>query len=440
MGFSKRHTASQSKRKRLRKDAVQRAAKRGHKRAVKIAACVVIGVLLLLLALVVGDASYHATPIGWVPFLCYLLLVIGAWGYLQLLKRAISFEEQVEASACKRGAEVPFRVFLHNRGVLFFFRIEVVITAKDLFGNTTSRVETVAALGPKGSSELCFNIAFDHVGRYQAGVESLVISDFLGLFTHSVPNKRAKTICVSPNIYQVSSMDFSEEALEDSDKASKAVLADSMDYAYVREYVPGDPLKTIHWKLSAKAGEYMTRLFEVYTNPAVAVFMDFYAPLDDADDLMGVYDAVIESGFTVARYAQQEGMDTAMRYVNRYAQSVELNDWSDDAVQRFVEDAPTASNSAQQASLAIDLIRSCTSGSYGENNIVVCSANFSPELMEALVSAKLNGRNPLLIAIVPLSLVDRDRDDYCRPLQQLQLAGIDCMIVSRAQEMRGVVA
>ena len=55
------------------------------------------------------------------------------------------------------------------------------------------------------------------------------------------------------------------------------------------------------------------------------------------------------------------------------------------------------------------------------------------------MSARASGRTPLVVAVVPVSIVDRDREEYCRPLRQLEAAGIECMVVSHAREMRGVV-
>ncbi len=440
MAFGRRHSDSKAKERRLRAQAAGRVASERRVRIAKVVTCLVVGALFLALALVVGDADYHATPIGWIPFLCYVLLILAAWGYLQVLKRGLSFSESLESNSCKRDAQVPFKITFSNKTPLFFFSMDVRFVVRDLFGNPTGRRAMKLSLAPHESREVNLGIRFAHVGRYKAGLECVVISDFLGLFTHTIANAHAKTVCVSPCIYPLGKMEFSDEALEDSAEASKAVLADSMDYAYVREYAPGDPLKTIHWKLSAKAGEYMTRLFEVYTNPSVALFMDFYAPCDDADDLMGIYDAVIESCFSIARYAQQEGMETSVRYVNSLGEHTELDNWTDDAILRFVGDVPAVSNDPAKAHEAVDLLRRSVSGTSGANNVVVCSSQFSPELIEVLTAAKLNGRTPLLVGVVPLSLVDRDREEYCKPLQQLQLAGIDYMIVARAQEMRGVVA
>lgn len=405
----------------------------------RLLACLAVGALLLALALVVGDADYHASPVGWVPFLMFALLVICARAYLQLLAPSLSFEESADSASCVRDSQVPFRVLFSNRGPLFFLNVKVVFTIKDLFGQPYNTVETTLSLGPRESYEMGFDMRFTHVGRYTAGIERVVVSDFMGLFSKVIVNRTPKTVCVNPKIHTIAQMELSEEALEDSDKASKSVLADSMDYAYVREYVQGDPLKTIHWKLSARTGEYLTRLFEVYTNPGVAVFMDLYAPVDSAEDLMSVYDAVIEAGFSVARYAWEEGMDMAVHYVNRAGEAVKLAGCSADDVAHFVEDAPAVSCDPAVSGVCAELVRRQCSRRYGQNNVVLCSSNFSAQTVEAVLSARSNGRTPLVVAVVPASIVDRDREDYCRPLRQLEAAGVECMVVSHAHEMRGVV-
>jgi uncharacterized protein (DUF58 family) len=57
-------------------------------------------------------------------------------------------------------------------------------------------------------------------------------------------------------------------------KPQQSVVEDPMRMAGVREYVPGDSPKRIHWRATARTGTLQTRVFEPSASPVAAVFLD----------------------------------------------------------------------------------------------------------------------------------------------------------------------
>ena len=429
--------ARRRERKRRRVSAQRRA-----RRTLVLKACLCVGVvvLFLVLALVVGDGDYHATAIGWVPFFLVVLCIASAFAYLQVLKRSLRFTESSDVGDCQRDRDVRFTVHFSNASPLFFFRIEAYFYISDLFGDIASEAMTTLALSPHEEYDLGFTTKFEHIGTYTAGLDRVVLCDFLGLFTATIRNERRKQVNVTPKLQAIDNMQFSNDALLETTKAAKSVLADSMDYSHVREYVPGDPLKTIHWKLSARADHYMTRLYEVYTNPGVGIIMDFYGPSDEATELMGMFDAVVESAFSVGRHAREKGMDTELFYRDKHGQARRLETWSRDDMPRIIDDMPRMSNNPTDAAGALDLLRDQIVSRYGQNNIVVCSANVGSEMVSTVIEAKIRRRAPLLIAVVPRGMVGRERDAYCKSLSRLDAADIPYLVLASSNELEGVRA
>ena len=401
--------------------------------------CICACAVFLLFALVVGDADYHGTPVGWVPLFALLAGLLLAWVYVRIAAAFFEFADCARAISCKRGQKVAFDMAFRNRTPLFLLRVDVFFFVADADGNPAGEARSTLSLAPFERYEMSFDAALEHVGCYEAGLERVVLYDFLGLFSRTLENDRRSAVCVTPNLVPIEAVRFSEDSQMEAMQAAKATLADSMDYAYVRPYVAGDPLKTIHWKLSARTENYQTRLFEQYTNPGVTVVLDFYAPLQDVLERMSMLDGVVEGGLSVARYAMRNGLDCDIRYHDKHGQLRVLNRYDDDVALDFVRELPRLSDDEEQRGRTQRLLSSLEGGLEGQGNIVVCSANVSAELASAVVGLKMARREPRLVALVPARLVDRDREEYCAPLYALEGAGIGYAAISRSQELAGAV-
>jgi uncharacterized protein (DUF58 family) len=57
-------------------------------------------------------------------------------------------------------------------------------------------------------------------------------------------------------------------------KPSTPLVEDPMRISGVRQYVPGDSPKRIHWLATARTGELQTRVFEPSASPVAAIFLD----------------------------------------------------------------------------------------------------------------------------------------------------------------------
>ena len=401
----------------------------------KVVACAVMLAVFAALGFLVGSDQYQATLIGWLP--CIMLLAgigLGA-AYLAVLRRGIRFEELMDVPECSRDSDVTFTMRFKNRTPLLATRMVTTFFICDLFGNVASESSTSLSLAPFEEYELPLTTRFEHIGVFTAGLKEITVSDFLGLFSHTIENQANQVVRVIPKVIDLDDIDFSNEAMDEATKAARSVLADSMDYAYVREYELGDPLKTIHWKLSARSNEYMTRLYEVYTNPSVVFIMDFYADWDEAGDLMSMFDAIVEATFSFSRYAGRAGMDSEVHFIDRHGALRKLTQADVEKVTEIVGDLPIMTNDPEKESVAIDVLKKQIADPRGFNNLFVITANVGHEMVSTIAQAKVRRRSPNMIAVIPPSLVGRDRDKHCRNLGMLEGSDIPFQVISHCSEL-----
>ena len=416
----------------------RRAVRRG--RVARVVGVALVLIALLFVALFVGSDEYRPTLVGWIPFIMAVTAIVVAFLYVRVLRRALRITERNMVADCTRNEDVPFRITFSNRSPLFAFRMEAHFFTADLHGNPVSHRATTIALAPFETYDMAFNTRFEHIGTYQAGLDRVVVYDFLRLFSATLEGPKRARVQVIPRIVPVADVPFSQETVAEATRPSRAILSDSMDYAAVRDYVWGDPMKNIHWKLSARSENFLTKLFEVYTNPGVAVVLDFYGPAQGSRDLMKLFDCVVETGFSVARYAQWRGLETEIHYCDRLGGHARRTSWRKEDLPAIVSDMPQFTNDPRAEGDAIGVLRRQFMSSGGQSNLVVCTANFSPRMVEAIVGAKLQRRNPIVFAAVPKRLEGRERDEWVAPLARLDAEGIDYVVLSEVDEISGAMS
>lgn len=125
------------------------------------------------------------------------------------------------------------------------------------------------------------------VGSIKMEIAQVWCYDFLGLVAVPLPKKYWKTlepetllvlprICDMPVLVSRQSRDFAGESEEHSKEKGGD---DPSEVFQIRDYQPGDKLRSIHWKLSAKTGELMVREQSLPLGCPVDIYLNLYQPM-----------------------------------------------------------------------------------------------------------------------------------------------------------------
>lgn len=406
-------------------------------RGVRAHKAVVGRVVLVILALLVCaiPVVFINNAIAYIPLIAAVLLVILSYVYLRILMRSLTYSEDSLLDSCERGSEIEFVVNFENKSPLVFLRLEPYFYIGDVYGDTEALMPASMVLMPFEKRDFHFDASFDHIGTYGAGVKKIVISDLLGLFSHTIENPNRHEVKVLPKIFDIANISLSNVSVQESRKAFKPIVTDDMDYAGVREYEPGDPLKTIHWKLSSRntQDEYYTRLFETFGNPGVSIILDDTAPEYDHESLMEIFDGVVESALSVNDYARKNGIDSELIYLNRYNEVTKMNLLDIQDADQLIDDMQRIKVAGGR--LSRELFTREGGSLHAQGNVVFCTAHVNEEIISALIEVKRHQRNPLLFVVMPKALEGDARRAFLKPLRRLQAARITYYAVSSAEDL-----
>lgn len=390
-------------------------------------------VYLAVLLLSAAPAVLVNTLLGYGPVILVLLCGVLSFAWLYLLRNKLEFDVNTEVQSCVRGEDSQFQVYVKNAGRLPATGVNAVFFTSDPNGLDEQTTELRLTLSPREERSFGFSAKFPHIGNYRAGIRRVELSDIFGMFRAVRSEEKSYSVEVLPQVAQISSLPVTASVQTESAHMSVQSLLNGSDYTGVREYAFGDPIKSIHWKLSAHAGGLMTKQMESYSNTGMSVVLNLQIPVSDGAVRMDEFDAVIEAGVAAGNYAAEQGMDYDLLFYRRDGDVVRSVPSSFRALHGVVEEMHLAEPNREQD--IVRMLRENCQGVYSQANLVVCSCVLTKELAEMLVKLKQGGRTPILFLILSPELDEKERRDRMAQLRRLEYANIACRVLASAKEL-----
>ena len=183
--------------------------------------------------------------------------------------RKLKVQIEISGDILNRNDNVTVSLVIVNEGLL-----PTVFTNAELFSSyhfrTSSPQKLRTSVFGKGKVRFTADYKAEFFGKGKVGVSSVSATDFLGLVTIRLDIPKAVAeIKVYPDIPEVNSREGLARSLTDaaafdeSEETTQSLYAVNGTPGYEhRKYEPGDSLKLINWKVSAKRGEFYVRRLE----------------------------------------------------------------------------------------------------------------------------------------------------------------------------------
>ena len=144
-------------------------------------------------------------------------------------------------------------------------------------------------------------VKFLHRGAYDLGSASLSVGDVLGMFLCTMEQQMHVPVMVFPRLLAEDELPQPLSLLLGETLSKRPLLTDPFLVRGIRDYVPGDPVRDIHWPASARMGTTQVRVFDHTSRMKLMVILN--GQRKDAqwgDFLMEYEEGEIEYGISVA--------------------------------------------------------------------------------------------------------------------------------------------
>ncbi len=225
---------------------------------------------LLAIAICIVFSLYLSAEVGWTfayILICAPIFSLGITFFLTRRNR-ITVSADVDRTMLYKGETATLRITAKNRSIFPVPAVKVQISAQ---GGLESVSSYVISIPPRSDSVIEIHYKAKVWGRFNIGAESVFLHDFMEFFRFGLPCLNAVcTVKVFPDIPEIQgdspllrsaaeTARFADDS-EDTRESDNVTGFSGMPGYTHREYVEGDPIRRINWKLSSKRDKYMVRL------------------------------------------------------------------------------------------------------------------------------------------------------------------------------------
>jgi uncharacterized protein (DUF58 family) len=154
----------------------------------------------------------------------------------------------------------------------------------------------VTSLSPRETRDLSYSLAGRHRGYYRLGPLAIHGGDLLGSATYQHHHNNGDLVIVYPKIVSLHDLGFPSLSPAGTLPSRQRLFEDPTRVRGVRDYVPGDSLKRMDWKTSARAGSLQVRRYE----PSMALETAIFLNLNSDDYPLRSRSTATELGIVVA--------------------------------------------------------------------------------------------------------------------------------------------
>lgn len=270
-----------------------------------------------LYLIVVLLATFYQKPIF--LFLLMLLLLLPPASYLAARYAVRHLQPKITTSLLfgHSGDEITVSFVLKNPAYLPLPDCTFHYTVSSPFYPNEESYEVNCPVYAHDSFAFSIPLTFRRAACYQIRLTQITVWDYLHFFTFHKEVTLQKELFIFPpenDSLQFSSAAFGEGFDEYEENGAKGNI--SSNVTDIREYIPGDRLQKIHWKLSAKIHKLMVKENEQTSSHQFILLPELYLP----DPAQPVLEQILSNTLTMGRSLLADGITFFFWYYSIAAQ------------------------------------------------------------------------------------------------------------------------
>lgn len=234
------------------------------------------------------------------------ILAAPVLSYFLTKKSVGKFTITVNADKASVGKKIPVNVCftVDNQSFVPVENLTLMVRFFNGFYENEEQYELVVGAVPKRKRQAVMTVQGIYCGKMQMVVEKVLIYDAFCMFKFEKELQLSTDIYIMPekggsfeNV-ALSTLGVSEDEQIQSKKGD-----DVSQISEIRNYIPGDKLQNIHWKLSAKNEELQVKEFSLPYSEDVVLVVEMYADKEAPQ----VFDDLIETLYAFSRDLMRQG-------------------------------------------------------------------------------------------------------------------------------------
>ncbi len=364
--------------------------------------------LMMAVAIVFTQALRNS--VSYVFIIIVSVLPVLDLAYVFAARASVRTAFSCSTAQAQKNEPVTVELSVKNRSLLPVPFTEVELILPDEEGLHSVSAAVSASLSPLGSYVYGKNVLFPYKGEYSCGIKNVYVGSLFRFFRFKIKTDKCKSVLILPE--RITLDDMPTRYVNETSAVTGTPIKgpDSAEITEIKEYVPGDPIRNIHWKLSTKVEELMTKHFGAENGLMTCVIADSGAHYEldsgmDIDINEFCDDAVCEICCYVVSAALLEGRKAALVYNDSHRNRTTTERKLFDGISGFEDFLPYyAACSPVKPVSASALLGYCEDGV--DNDIIFVTSRLTEDTVTALCEAQTVNRSVTLLLFEPYSKIN----------------------------------
>lgn len=273
--------------------------------------CVIVIILRCIAILFSSYPAYLAYKLSIIiPIISIVILIINRL----CIKVRISVNEKVVS----KGDNISVSIQTQNIGI--FPSGEIIAYMELYYGEYSQAKKKICFSSRPFKNTVTFQVATEYAGNMRLICKKVELCDYFRMFKFKIQKgKRKYDIQVLPKPLPIQityNQCESHEIIEADSYHPLKKGYDRTELFNVREYVPGDNLRDIHWKLTDRMGKYMVKEYSLPISVGLGIITDFTEYAINFDSVI-VTDKIMEIAYSICNNVLLEGGKYNIYYFNK---------------------------------------------------------------------------------------------------------------------------
>ena len=354
---------------------------------------------VIYIILVIASLVFATAYGGYIPELirdALLIMPLVLIGYICIIYIRIIVRQKAGDKTVLKGYPLDYSLVINNKDllpylglrVIFHDRVADIILDEDLNNINLLPMQQLTYDG---------RIICKYAGTYNIGIDRIEISDFFNIFRIKYKVRKQIKVHVRPQEIDIPSIKACICSGVSRNPYGHYIIGKEISGSSVRNYIPGDNIKRIHWKNSAKLHKLVTRQNEEVFEESTALIIDTSLSGIGYINRIITVDRILHTAVAIAHSFVSSNLKMEIIYSNKGAVIIRPVD-SIAAYRDFYEGCENISFiEAKKVSEVIEDVRMMNKG-YARN-VVIIAGNAGKEVFEEGNNCAACGYNVTIINV-----------------------------------------
>ncbi len=285
-----------------------------------------IGYLALLVATAVFFILYLDT-LSLILFLVVAVLPVFLF-IITLIARLLSkVEVEISNSAAEKGEEALIYFVVHNRSIISLKNLKVNLFIENKFLGENEECELYVSAPALTKQTVKYAVTSEHIGSIAVKIKDVVFYDYFKLFSFKYKVNKEFVISFLPEIIPTPvNLRVNSYINNESDVFSKQKAGDDPSEIFkIRDFMGGDKLNRIHWKLTTKTGNIMVKEFSLPINTSIMIALELNAKKQE-EGFLDYIDTVIETAVCLSSFLAENNIRHHIAWYDGKSESIYKED------------------------------------------------------------------------------------------------------------------